>query len=81
MEKSIELSPADADAYQWLCQAMAHWKLGHQQVARQWYDRSVEWIAKQTKEKLDKDKEIGMGEDVRSIQREAEKLLGLKFPE
>ena len=32
------------DAYDWLFLAMAHWQLGHQEEARQWYRRAVAWI-------------------------------------
>src|SRR5262249_34271757 len=75
--KCLELNPAGADAHEWLFLAMAHWQLGHQQDARRWYDRSVAWIDKHTKEQLDQVND-GLVEDVRTTREEAAQLLGVK---
>jgi tetratricopeptide (TPR) repeat protein/serine/threonine protein kinase len=77
LEKSIELNKAGADPDQWLFLAMAHWKLGQKEEARQWYDRSVQWIDKNP-EALEKEQRTRVVEDVRKIRAEAAELLGVK---
>jgi WD40 repeat protein/serine/threonine protein kinase/tetratricopeptide (TPR) repeat protein len=47
--------------------AMAHWQLGHQDEARAWYDRAVEWT----------DLYLPYNEEVCRFQAEATELLGL----
>ena len=65
-------------ANQWLFLAMAHWQLGHQKAARQWYDRAVEWIEK-NKEAVEKEKQRGrLVDDVCNFRAEAAELLGVK---
>jgi tetratricopeptide (TPR) repeat protein len=46
LEKSLLLRKFDGDPFQWFFFAMAHWKLGDKAAARKWYDRSVEWMEK-----------------------------------
>jgi len=75
LEKSIALNKDGADADQWLFMAMAHWQLGHKEEARQWYDRSVEWIER-NREALEKQDRLAA--DVRKISAEAAELLGVK---
>ncbi len=43
--KSLELNRGDA-VDTWLFLAMAHWKTGQKDQARQWYDKAVVWIDK-----------------------------------
>jgi tetratricopeptide (TPR) repeat protein len=40
LEKSIQFQDGKGDAGQWLFLAMAHWQLGHRDVARTWYDKA-----------------------------------------
>jgi tetratricopeptide (TPR) repeat protein len=85
MEKSVELNRAGALAdsraelgNQGLFLAMAHWRLGHREEARRWYDRAVEWIEKNRVE-LDKDRQKGLDvqDDVRNTRAEAAALMGI----
>jgi hypothetical protein len=34
------------DSFDWFFLAMAHWQLGNQDQARQWYDQAVAWMEK-----------------------------------
>jgi tetratricopeptide (TPR) repeat protein len=68
LEKTNELSGA-------FFLAMAHRKLGHDDEARKIYDRAVEWLEK-NKEVLAKNK--AKAAELRSFQKEAEEVLGLK---
>jgi len=86
MEKSVELNKAGALADsraelgdQCLFLAMAHCRLGHRKEARQWYDRAVAWIRKNTVA-LDKQKQKGLDvqDDVRNVRAEAAELLGVQ---
>jgi tetratricopeptide (TPR) repeat protein len=78
LEKSVQLMPAGADAYQWLFLAMNHWRLGHQEEARRWYARADEWID-HNKEKLDQQKQqSGPMTDAFRLRVEAAELMGLK---
>jgi serine/threonine protein kinase/Flp pilus assembly protein TadD len=54
LEKSMQLR-GGGDSYDWFFLAMAHWRLGEKDKARQWYDRAVQWMDK----KMSKDKELG----------------------
>ena len=45
LEKVTELG-SPGDSMEWFPLAMAHWQLDEKDVARQWYDRAVEWMAK-----------------------------------
>jgi superkiller protein 3 len=71
LEKSCALwsqdDPKGGDAYQWFFLAMAHWRLGEKDKAREWYDRAIEWT----------DKYRPKNEDLRRFRAEAAELLGL----
>jgi eukaryotic-like serine/threonine-protein kinase len=41
--KSMELRKG-GDSLDWFVLAMAHWKLGEKDKAREWYDKAVEWM-------------------------------------
>jgi tetratricopeptide (TPR) repeat protein len=45
LDKVKELG-SPGDSLEWFPLAMAHWKLGHKDEARRWYDRAVEWMDK-----------------------------------
>src|SRR5262249_4505609 len=70
LEKSCALddSPKGGDAGQWLFLAMAYWKLGEKEKAREWYDRAAEWT----------DKHAPNNKDYPRFRAEAAELLGLK---
>ena len=44
LEKAEGLAPGKSLAYNAVFLAMAHWKLGEKDKARQWYDRAVNWM-------------------------------------
>jgi Flp pilus assembly protein TadD len=69
MEKVKKLGSA-GDSTEWFLLAMAHWQLGHKDDARKWYDRAVEWMAKN---------QPGNGELLR-FRAEAEERLGIDKP-
>src|SRR5262249_41222889 len=47
LEKSCALdNPKGGDSAQWFFLAMAHWQLGEQDKAREWYGRAVQWMDK-----------------------------------
>jgi eukaryotic-like serine/threonine-protein kinase len=66
LEKSIELGAGGGPA-DWLFLAMAHWKSGHQDQARNWYTRAVDWL----------DKERASDEELLRFRAEAAALLGV----
>jgi WD40 repeat protein/tetratricopeptide (TPR) repeat protein len=45
LEKSMELG-IGGNPFDWFFLAMAHWKLGHKDEARAWYDKAAAWDAK-----------------------------------
>jgi tetratricopeptide (TPR) repeat protein/predicted Ser/Thr protein kinase len=45
LEKSRELRQG-GDWYDWFFLAMAHWRLGHKEEARRWYDQAIAWMEK-----------------------------------
>jgi tetratricopeptide (TPR) repeat protein len=55
-------------AWQWFYIAMAHGQLDHQEEARQWYYRSLDWVATAKEKRL------------RGVQAEAAAVLGLPDP-
>jgi tetratricopeptide (TPR) repeat protein len=74
-EKSIALVGMDPlpqyiDPKRWLYIAMAEWRLGNKDKAREWYDRAVQW--------MEKSKPIN--EELRRFRDEAAELLGIKEP-
>jgi tetratricopeptide (TPR) repeat protein len=68
MEKAVELQRNTGDPDQWFFLAMAHWQLGNQQQARQWYDKSIADMGTSSiKQRL-------------RYRSEAEELMGLNTP-
>ena len=65
MEKRSEGEPAD-----WYILAMAHWRLGHKQEARDWFDKAAGW----TEKYKPRDRELAR------YRTEASGLLGLSQP-
>ena len=66
LEKSMELRKG-GDSNDWFFLAMAHWKLGQKEKAREWYNRAIEWM----------DKNQPKNEELRRFRTEAAELLGL----
>jgi tetratricopeptide (TPR) repeat protein len=67
LEKSMELRK-DGDSFDWFFLAMAHWKLGDKDKAREWYNRAVQWM----------DKNKPKNEELLRFRAEAEELLGVE---
>jgi tetratricopeptide (TPR) repeat protein len=70
LEKSMELREG-GDSNDYMFVAMAHWQLGHQDVARNWYGRAADWMERNNP----KDYEL------RRFRAEAAELLGITEPE
>jgi serine/threonine protein kinase/tetratricopeptide (TPR) repeat protein len=66
MEKVKELG-SPGDSFEWFLLAMAHWQLGNQPGARQWYDQAVAWM----------EKHAPADEELRRFRTEAAQLLGI----
>src|SRR5262249_49541853 len=45
LEKSMALSKG-GDSFDWFFLAMASWRLGEKDKAREWYDRAMQWMDK-----------------------------------
>ena len=58
-------------AFDGLCLAMAHWKLGHKDEARKWYEQAVEWMETNNPN----------NEELRRFRAEAAELLGITEPQ
>jgi len=54
-------------AVSYIRQATGHWRLGHKDLARRWYDKAVAWM----------DKNKGGAESLRQHRRQARKVLGI----
>ena len=67
LEKSMKLRKG-GDSKHWFFLAMAHWRLGAKDKAREWYDRAVRWM----------DDNQPKDEELRRFRAEAEDVLGLK---
>jgi WD40 repeat protein/serine/threonine protein kinase/tetratricopeptide (TPR) repeat protein len=67
LEKSMELRKG-GDGFDWFFLAMAHWKLGEKDKAREWYDRAVQWM----------DKNQPTNDELRRFRTEASELLELE---
>jgi uncharacterized protein HemY len=67
LERSMELRNG-GDSSDWFFLAMAHWRLGEKEKARQWYDQAVQWMEKNQP----KNEELGR------FRKEAEGLLKAK---
>ena len=57
------------DAFDWFFLAMAHWRLGHKDEARAWYDKAAAWDAKNLPPPEN--------EELRRFRAEAAALLGV----
>jgi hypothetical protein len=44
-DKSMKLS-SSGSGFGWFFVSMAHWQLGHNSEARDWYEKAVEWMDK-----------------------------------
>jgi serine/threonine protein kinase/WD40 repeat protein len=72
LSKAMEYADGEHESFNTFFLAMAHWRLGDKDKARQWYDRAVDW--------LEKNKQL-LGDDLLELRRfhaEAEELLGSK---
>jgi WD40 repeat protein/Tfp pilus assembly protein PilF len=49
LEKSMDLRQG-GDSNDWFFLAMAHWRLGEEEKAREWYDKAVAWMEKNAKD-------------------------------
>ena len=67
LRKSMDLRKG-GDSSDWFFLAMAHWRLGEKDQARQWYDRAVEWM----------EKNRAKDEELRGFRAEAAEQLGIK---
>jgi serine/threonine protein kinase len=67
LEKGVSLAQPP-DSYDWFWLAMAHWRLGHKDEARRWYDRAVAWM----------EQNAPRNEVLHDFQVEAAELLGIK---
>jgi serine/threonine protein kinase/Flp pilus assembly protein TadD len=67
LDKAVELRCL-RDVVSWLFLAMAHWRLGEKDKAREWYDRAAQWM----------DKNKPKDDELRPFRTEAAELLGLK---
>jgi tetratricopeptide (TPR) repeat protein len=67
VKRSMELS-SGGDSRHWFCLAMAHWQVGDKEEARKWYERAVEWMAKNNR----------MSSELRRYHAEAAVLLGIE---
>ncbi len=68
LQKAEELAPGKFLAFNGFFLAMSHQQLSHNDEARGWYDRSVEWMEKQQP----------ANEELRRFRAEAAELLGIK---
>jgi eukaryotic-like serine/threonine-protein kinase len=73
LTKSMELQKGKLESFDTFFLAMAHWRLGEKEKARQWYDRAVQWLEK-NKQALQKPHQ----EELRRFRAEAAELLGIK---
>jgi serine/threonine protein kinase/tetratricopeptide (TPR) repeat protein len=67
LSTSMELRKG-GDSFDWLFLAMAHWKLGEKEKAREWHDKAVEWM----------DKNQPKNEELRRFRAESSQLLERK---
>jgi serine/threonine-protein kinase len=65
LEESMRLH-SGGDSYDWFFLAMAHWRRGHSDEARAWFDRAVKWM----------DKHQPHNNELRRFRSEAETMLG-----
>lgn len=43
LQKSMDLTKGGS-VWDWFFLAMAHWRLGHKEEARQWYNKAIAWM-------------------------------------
>ena len=67
LEKSVSLSNG-GDSNDWFFLAMAHWRLGDNDLARKWYNQAIVWM----------DKNQSKHEELRRFRAEAAELLEVK---
>jgi tetratricopeptide (TPR) repeat protein len=75
MKESMPRRAGGGDSSEWFVLAMAHWRLGEKDEARQWYDRGVQCLEKY-KDRLEGDKNRLV--ELRCFRAEAEELLEIK---
>ncbi len=66
LKQAMELHKG-GDGFDWFFLAMAYWRLGEKDQARQWYDRAVQWM----------DKNDPKNDELRRFRSEAAELLGV----
>jgi serine/threonine protein kinase len=67
LEKAMQL-PEGGDGAAWFFLAMAHWRLGHKELARKHYGKAVAWMHQYRPQ----------DEELRRFRAEAESLLGIR---
>src|SRR6185436_9523516 len=67
LEKSMELSQG-AESFNWFFLAIAHWQLGEEKKAHEFFDQAVQWM----------DKNQPNDEELRRFRAEAAELLELQ---
>jgi serine/threonine protein kinase len=67
LQKSMDAQKG-GNSFDWFFVAMAHWRLGDRDAARQWHVKAVEWM----------DKHAPQNAELRRFREEAEELLGVK---
>jgi serine/threonine protein kinase/Flp pilus assembly protein TadD len=67
LKKSMEIRKG-GDSIDWSFLAMAHWQLGEKDLARQWYDKAVQWM----------DKNDPKNDELCRFRSEAAELLGVE---
>jgi superkiller protein 3 len=50
---ALQDNPKGGNAYQWFFLAMAHWRLGEQDQARDWHNRAIAWMDANEKDNSD----------------------------
>jgi eukaryotic-like serine/threonine-protein kinase len=68
LEKAEKLAPGKFLAWNAFFLAMAHWQIGDQEQARNWYDRAILWM----------EKNQSSNEELRRFRAEAEELISEK---
>jgi eukaryotic-like serine/threonine-protein kinase len=66
--EKVKALGSPGDSLEWYPLAMAHWRLGHKEEARTWYDQAVAWMEKNQPK----------NEELRRLQAEAAELLGIE---
>jgi tetratricopeptide (TPR) repeat protein len=69
LENSMRLLPGKQESFNMFFLAMAHWRLGEKDKAREWYDKAVAWM----------DKNQPTNEELLRFRAEAAELLGIEM--